>query len=135
MNNGFVHNIVLLIPVAAYFRQLGADVRWEHPVSCNSFTGYVDLVVDFNGWRLACEAEMSSRRIDRDVVKAKAIGAAALGIVTPTGRVAQACRRKLRRLEQPGGLWISVLTPGGFRRWVEDSLIRYSRSELRVSTF
>jgi len=60
-------------------------------------TGYVDLLAEGRGIRLAIEAEMTSRRVSNDLQKAADLEAW-LWIVTPNARVANSVRSRLRRL-------------------------------------
>jgi hypothetical protein len=74
--------------------------------------GYVDLVAERGGRRLAIEVEMSARRVANDLRKAAALGAS-LWIVVPNRRVVRAVRRRLADLGvRPTAPWICVLTLG-----------------------
>ncbi len=75
-------------------------------------TGYVDMVAEGHGWRLAIEVEMSARRVANDLHKAAELEAW-LWIVVPNAKVSRAVLRRLQDLDiQPRAPWICVLTLG-----------------------
>ena len=76
-------------------------------------TRYADLVVRIGSHRLIVEAEMSKRRIEGDLQKAKEISATWLWIVVPNRTVADAVRRRLIELNvRENEPWLCVLTLG-----------------------
>lgn len=98
MRGGRIHNDVLIAPLLRSFEAAGWTGDTEVPVRMGETIRFIDLVAERDGCCIAVEAEMSGRRIDRDLEKAQAIHAAELWIVTPNARVAGAARRTLRRM-------------------------------------
>lgn len=99
MRGGFIHNDVLIARLLRSFEVAGWSCDTEVPVRMGESLGFIDLVAESVGYCIAVEAEMSARRIDRDLRKAQAIHAAELWIVTPNALVAGAVRRTLHRMD------------------------------------
>jgi hypothetical protein len=118
MRGGWLHNEVLVARLEKQFQKLGIRAVREFPVRVGTRHGFVDLYVEGTGWKLACEAETSPRRIPWDISKAEAI-CAPLAVITPTYDVAQACRNLIRRERGhgPGKLPVFVLTVGAVDQW------------------
>jgi hypothetical protein len=131
MRGGHVHNKVLLPPVIAHCRALGASISLEHPVSVGARSGAVDMLADFGSRRLVVEAENSSRRVAWDIEKARQLGADALLILVPSARVAHACRREARckmTTQASSGLEIYFMTLGRVHRWLSEYFLLFSPS-------
>ena len=116
MRGGFIHNRVLLDPIEAFFNDRGETVYREYHVRIGLGQGFVDLWVP--RWRISCEAETSPRRVDRDIIKAGALDAHGLLIVTPQQRIARACARRFRPDLVPASLRVYFLTLGAAREWL-----------------
>ena len=99
MRGGFIHNDVLVNRLLRSFEVEGWSCDTEVPVRMGETIGFIDLVVERDGYCIAVEAELSARRIDRDLQKAQAIRAAELWIVTPHARVSGAVRRAFHRMD------------------------------------
>lgn len=100
MRGGYLHNRLLVEPVAARFEVLGAVVHREH--HCTA--GYMDLLIEGKAWRIACEAELRAARVGRDLAKAVALQVDLLLLVVPTRRVALLVEHKLERTTRSLGL-------------------------------
>jgi hypothetical protein len=138
MNNGYIHNQVLLHTVEQKFRVLGAEVTREYPVEAHGRRGFIDLHIKFPSWSLAAEAENARRRVGWDINKAGAAGASGLIIMAPTWQVARACRdevRQKRNRGDAGSLWICVLTLGAFQQWFRINFPLFSPSFEASKTF
>ena len=123
MRGGFVHNDVMVEPLADAFEADGWNTELEVPIRTGESIAFIDLVADCDGYCIAVEAECSPARIDRDLDKGQALSADELWIVTPNVRVADSVRRKLGRMLIPvdrGGLF--VLTQGAAMARVRDCL-------------
>jgi len=97
MKGGYVHNRLLLAPVDRRARELGARVDHEVAINVGDRVLFGDLVINLGSRRILVEAEMSSRRIPKDVAKASALEGCELWILVPNPRVAASVRRKLER--------------------------------------
>ena len=95
---GFVHEQVILDPLAEALRRAGARVRRPAKAGWGRDAGHTDLFATIGSHRIAIEAECTAKRITGDLGKAMALNATELWIVVPTGKVAAAVRRKLQRL-------------------------------------
>ena len=95
MRGGYIHNRVLLDPIAQRASQLGAQVDREVAITVGSKVLYGDLLIQGRSKRILVEAELSSRRIPNDLAKAAAVGACELWLVVPNPRVARSVRQKL----------------------------------------
>ena len=108
---GYLHDNVLLASVEACGCSRGAVTRTQVHAGAGKEAGHIDLVMDWPNRSIAVEAELSSKRIGRDVLKAMNLGADELWILVPNSRIARAIHRKLKtmliRLDQAG---IFVLT-------------------------
>ncbi len=113
MRGSYLHNDVLIDPLDEAFRSFGATTRRESYVNNGSVVGAVDLLVEQPHVRIAIEAELSSKRVGRDLRKAAAVRADELWIVVPTVRLVRSVRRKLATLPSaPIWLDVFVLTQG-----------------------
>lgn len=113
MRGTFLHNEVLIQPLDLAFCFIGALTFREWYVNDCETKGYVDLWVEMNGFRIAVEAELTSKRVAHDLRKARALHADELWIVVPTVRVARAVHRKLNTLASTGmGPEVFFLTQG-----------------------
>lgn len=119
MRGGFLHNQVLLAPIEAYFRQVGAAVYPEHPVP--GAWGAVDLFVEYRHHRVAVEAELTPRRVQRDIEKARALNASVLLIVMPTNSLASQAKARLVGAVRVPGMRIVIRPLGPALAWVERS--------------
>lgn len=114
MRGGFLHNDVLLGPVESHFRACHARIDREFPTRPGRDAKFIDLFVNLHGLRIACEAELTTRRIGRDIDKAREVNAQLLLIVVPHRRVA---RYAMERVVDPAAvrrelaLWILPLGP------------------------
>ena len=97
MRGGYVHNRVLLDPIAERASQLGVQVDREIAICAGGKVFYGDLLIHGCSKRILVEAELSSKRIPNDLVKAAAFGACELWLVVPNPRVARSVRQKLLR--------------------------------------
>lgn len=116
MRNGFLHDAVLLAPIEALLRQRGARVYREHRVAVGHSVGFIDLFAILGACTLACEAELTPRRVPADLAKAGAAASSHLLIVTPTGKVAKAIRKRLADHGNP--FEIVVLPQGPAVQWI-----------------
>ena len=91
MRGGFLHNEILVRPIERFFLSVGGLVCREYPAG----NGFVDLFIQWESYRIVTEAELQWRRIGNDVVKATALHADLLLIVTPTWQTARLVRRKI----------------------------------------
>lgn len=113
---GFVHNEVLLLPVESRLRELGARVFPEYHVAPGRRSGYVDLFAVWPRFTVCVEAEMSARRVWRDVEKATLLNADLLVILTPDCAVRDSCRKALGNISSIStihetAVWILPLLP------------------------
>ncbi len=112
MRGGYIHNRVLLDPIAQNASQLGFRVDREVPIAVGERVLYGDLLIQRHSQLVLVEAELSSRRIANDLVKAAASGACELWLVVPTPNVARSVRRALSQQPfKPGtcGLFVFLL--------------------------
>jgi len=112
----FLHNDVLVAPVAALLREYGVQSQLEHATESGRGTTFVDLLAVRESLRLVCEAELSPDRVWNDVNKAVSLEANLLLIVVPNARIARRVRRRLSRLTVPMipeslDIWILPLGP------------------------
>jgi hypothetical protein len=98
MPRGFAHDQVLLQAVAGALAAHAIWIRHEVRVRGPDFTGFCDLVANIDGKLLVVEAELSAKRVARDVRKALLLGAHCLWIVVPNGKVRRAAQRQLSKL-------------------------------------
>lgn len=97
MRGGYIHNRVLLDPIAHQARRLGAEVSREVAIRVGGRVLYGDLLLRGGSRQILVEAEMSSRRIPNDLAKARALEPCDLWVVVPNPRVGGSVRRKLSR--------------------------------------
>ena len=113
MKGGFIHKTLILDELEEKFKQLGMQTSREVVVKARCTTGYIDLLVNLDGALLVIEAELTSKRISNDLVKAMNIGATWLWIVVPYVKVVEAVDRQLAalavRVKEPS---VCVLTLG-----------------------
>lgn len=109
MKGGYVHEHILLDRLQDAARRLGLSTARQLRTANG---GYVDLLLESASSRIAVEAELTPRRVLRDVAKAAVINANELWIVVPTVRQGMAVQRLLDRMPPPVGQ-VFVLTLGG----------------------
>ena len=110
MKGGFVHNRVLLLPIAKSAMEFGAGVEIEVPIRAGKQILFGDLLIRHGDWSVLVEAEMSSRRIASDVEKARSLNVTELWIVVPNPRVRRSTQRSLLRQWMNGkSLDVSIL--------------------------
>ena len=111
MRGGYIHNRVLLDPIAQKAWHLGAQVDREVAIRVDERVFYADLLIrGFPKWILV-EAELSSKRIPNDLAKAGALGVSELWVVVPNPRVARSIRQKLSQLSiEPGTAGLFILS-------------------------
>jgi hypothetical protein len=134
MNGGDVHEL-MLDDLAQRFEDVGVAVSRQAPSCPGRHTGYVDLLVHLDKTTLAIEVEMSSRRAENDIQKARELGAG-LWIVVPNCRVATSIRRRLRQLGSRRKKDALVLTVGQARNRVRAFVAgsRRSVADLKTNT-
>ena len=121
MRGTYLHNEVLIDPLDRAFRSFGATTRLESYVNASGVAGAVDLLVEQPQVRIAIEAELSVRRVGRDLRKAIAVRADELWIVVPNVRLVRSVRRKLSTLPAtPIWLDVFVLSQGQALQRVTD---------------
>lgn len=104
-----------------------AAIRGGYETACEVAVegGSIDLVARCPGLLIAVEFELTSaRRVKRDIVKARAIGADLLLIVAANPRVKQAAERAARRLPE---------APGGDQKW-RVLVLSYPQAKSRLAT-
>ena len=103
---------IILQELVEVLENVGLVALREVAVHMGDELGFVDLVTECQGQRLAIEVEMSPRRVGNDVRKAAALNAW-LWIVVKNAQLREAVRRRLAdhgvRERFP---WICVLTIG-----------------------
>ncbi len=97
MRGDHLHNDVLVERVAQALRAQGAITKKEYFIRFSGGSGYIDLLVEQGLVRIAVEAELTNRRIEKDLVKAIAVNAEELWIVTPTSHLARSIRSRLEK--------------------------------------
>lgn len=97
MRGGFLHNQVMAAGLEKWFLDREAEVRREHPVKLGDGQGAIDLFIRYRHLLIACEVEFTLSRVPNDVAKAEASGADVGLIITPSGNLARAAWRLLRR--------------------------------------
>ena len=114
MRGGYLHNMLLIGGVQEECVRRGIKTAIEVKVSDRIGTGYIDLVMEIDGYRIAVEAELTSKRIEKDVWKARVARVDELWILVPNKRVEKSLRRTLACLPRPSkDLAIYVLPLGG----------------------
>ena len=112
MKGGFIHNHILLSPIANEATRLGMHVTCEAPIRVQNKVFFGDLLIQSDVLRILVETEMSPRRVENDLVKAAALNVSELWIVVPHFGMARLVRWKLSELgigpEIPG-LFVLVL--------------------------
>ena len=135
MKGGYIHEHLLLDGLERAFKKRGAKVRRQVSTRPGRKTGYADLLIDLESGRLVIEAEMSSKRIDNDLKKARDLEAIWLWIVVPNQKVAHSVRKQLEELGvraiEP---WICVLTLGQALERVTNCFSLFSRPKLKGKT-
>ena len=97
MRGGYIHNRVLLDPIAQNALQLGFLIDREVPIAVGERVLYGDLLIQRHSQLILVEVELSSKRIANDLLKAEALGACELWLVIPNPKVARSVRRFLSR--------------------------------------
>ena len=121
MRGGFLHNVVLITALVLEWTKRGARTWREAAVHLGHTTGYIDLLVEIAGFRVAIEAELTPRRVANDIEKAIAVRAQELWVVVPDAQVARAIRRKLHLVPIAEGTpKIFVLTLGQAKQRVRN---------------
>ncbi len=123
MRGGYIHNRVLLDPIAEMASRFGARVDREVSIRVDDRVLYGDLLVEGGSRRILVEAELSAKRLLSDMAKAVLLGVTELWLVVPNPRVAGSVRRKLLRQSiVPGrsGLFV-LLLPEALQRLEEFS--------------
>ncbi len=123
MSEGFLHRHVIGDRLAFAFASIGALVAREHPISSVRPPRRADLWVEWEGFRLLCEVEMTPRRVPGDVIKGVASMTDGLLIVGPNTRVVVLLRRAVKRARPlvPGHQpQILVLTLGAALKLIEN---------------
>jgi hypothetical protein len=109
VRGGFLHQ-QLIDPIAHHFGATpGARVHREHAAGPTIHHGAVDLIIEYLHHRIVIEAELTTRRVLRDIEKALSLQATHLLIVTPTARSAQAARHRIVAggpIRVPDVLWV-----------------------------
>ena len=114
MRGGYLHNMLLIGSVQEECARRGINTATEVKVSDGNRTGYIDLVMEIDGYRIAVEAELTSKRIEKDLWKARLARVDELWVLVPNKRVEKSLRRTLARLPRPSEkLAIYVLPLGG----------------------
>ncbi|MCH8080233.1 MAG: hypothetical protein IIA06_10740 [Proteobacteria bacterium] len=98
MRGGYVHNRVLADSIKQKALQLGVQVECEVTIEVERRILYGDLLIQGGDKRILVEVEMSSKRIDKDLVKATALKVCEVWIVVPNPKVAELVRRKIKQL-------------------------------------
>ncbi len=111
MKGRFLHNRVLIEPLAEYFRLRGVSVLPEYPIRPGRSAPAVDLYVP--AYRLVIEAELTADRVLNDRAKALAMQADMLLIVTPTRRVTDAANRRLKKAGRTEKTIVEWILPVG----------------------
>lgn len=120
MRGGYVHNRVLIDPIAQKAGRLGAEVDREVAMEVDGRVLYGDLLIQMGSKRILVEAELSARRIPNDVAKAAASGVCELWVVVPNPRVARSVRRKvLQQSIEPGAELFILPLPQALQRLEE----------------
>lgn len=96
MRGTYLHNTVLVDPIAQHLRSRRVTVYTEHYLGPG--VGFADLLAQRDGVRVLIEVEQTPARVPGDIAKAIAIPAPLLFIVTPDARIARACLRRVARL-------------------------------------
>ncbi len=95
MRGGFVHNEALIGRLERKAIELGLQVRTEAAAGKGVAAGFIDLVVRGGFGVVAIEAERTPRRVEKDIAKARSLGAAELWLLVPSVRVGRAIRASL----------------------------------------
>ena len=99
MRGGYLHNDVLIDRMDTEWGMIGAQTSREAAVTDDQgrTTGYIDLLVRLSSGLIAVEAELTPRRIPRDLEKAETLAVTELWIVVPDVRVRRLVKRRLQR--------------------------------------
>ena len=85
MRGGYIHNRVLLEPIAQKALCIpGARVDQEVAIRVDDQILYGDLLIQFGSRRILVEAELTSKRIENDLIKAAAMEPCELWVVRVT---------------------------------------------------
>ncbi len=95
---GYLTRYCLIAPVAKTARALGATVFPEHTVRLAQTVGYVDLRIDLGPVRIAAEAELGTKPLDNDLLKAIALPAHLLLVLVPNWSSCKKARQAMARI-------------------------------------
>lgn len=112
MRGNYLHNIVLIGRVEEAFALKGWDTTQERYVSDGDATGFIDLVAREGSTTIAIEAELTTKRVKKDIWKATVLGAGEIWILVPNVRVAQNVRKLFSRKHDQNVPTVFVLTLG-----------------------
>ena len=121
MRGDFLHNDVLLDPFETHFNRLLARVWREYPVGPGRDARHLDLFILYGSHRIAVEAELGPDRVRNDVMKAIAVKATALIIVTPNRPVARRVKRRLQAVNCVPNFSLCAEPLGLALQWVRSS--------------
>ncbi len=134
---GFVHEEILLRPVAGHFCKAGARIHHQYRTGPGRRAGMIDLFIEYGSHRIAIEAETSPDRVGNDVAKAVAVRATLLLIIAPERRIAKAVRRRLNRPNSPGAsdeLEVWVLPLGQALQRIRNCFPLMTRPNVRATS-
>jgi len=137
MRGGFIHNTILLVPIESFFRDCGASISREFKVPSLPNPGFIDLLIRFDSALIACEAELSPKRVVNDLHKALVVQAHLLLIITPNAAVTRSCYRKIRAQQAEinhKNLAIYVFSVGTAREWLKNCFLLFSKTILPQKT-
>ena len=113
MRGGYLHNVLLIGSLREECIRLGIETATEVQVCNGTRTGYLDLLMRRDGYRIAVEAELTGKRVRNDLWKAETAGVDELWIIVPTLRVGKSVSHALLRVPHtPKDLPVSVLPLG-----------------------
>lgn len=136
MRGGYLHNTLLVAPIAAFLRRAGAEVRLEHPGGRGRKAGYVDLFAEWDDWRIVCEAKLDGRRTSTEIAKAISLQADVLLFLVPDRRRVKAVKGRVRRARKQvpsARLTIWTLTLGPALRRLQKFEHFMTRTNVRKS--
>ena len=111
MNGGYRHEQAILGAMERILLQHKFETTRQVSVDLGKERGFVDLVAERGPLRLVVEAELSARRIQKDLRKAAAMDATWLWIVVPNGMVQRSVRSRLRKLRvRERHPWLAIFT-------------------------
>lgn len=119
MKGGYLHNQAIADELVTTLEQLGARVQTEYPVRPGSRSPAVDIYAELAGLRIACEIELSPRRVRNDIAKGEALGVDLVLIVTATASQAAAIKRRLGDTQQ-SQMQVRVMPLGAASRYLSE---------------